>query len=348
MTVQRQADPARVPADLPCPTSSDPPEPLGTGLIFPAGGATVDPPLGKLIESFVNIWNRVRTTQRNGAGDNLVVDGYASVPGSQALNWRLSCQRAENVRDAVARQIGVVSPASNPAIDVFAHGETTAFHPDPLRNQRAVIWPRNLDGYRGTANVPASGTGPGAYPGLGARKQSLVSAGGTDLDLAAAMLETERMLADYPFGDTVNGVPKTGDSACFGIFRQNWYFIRTSGAMPALPGPTQPGQGPLGLAEADWHRGGDLNSDLTLDVRVLHASQAQLGVDQWFAAHRWGTSGREAFARAVAGSTSAVDRARLADIGNYQNAVEWILGQIRAHPALRTNDQKVWVDVPAV
>lgn len=37
-------------------------------------------------------------------------------------------------------------------------------------------------------------------PGLGARKQAITNAGGTTLDLAIAMLETETMTTDYAYG----------------------------------------------------------------------------------------------------------------------------------------------------
>ena len=37
-------------------------------------------------------------------------------------------------------------------------------------------------------------------PGLGARKQAITDAGGSTLDLALAMLETETMTTDYAYG----------------------------------------------------------------------------------------------------------------------------------------------------
>ncbi len=38
--------------------------------------------------------------------------------------------------------------------------------------------------------------------GLGSRKQAILGAGGNTLDLAIAMLETERMTTDYTYGKT--------------------------------------------------------------------------------------------------------------------------------------------------
>lgn len=53
------------------------------------------------------------------------------------------------------------------------------------------------------------------YSGLGSRKQAVRNAGGSSLDLAIAMLETEGMNTNYAYGDN-----KSGDSANFGIFKQ--------------------------------------------------------------------------------------------------------------------------------
>lgn len=336
---QRQADVRKIPRGLSCPVSTGPPPEVGTAVIFASGGAVVEPGLRAVIQSFVNLWNRVRQTRPGHVGDELVVDGYGSTTGTQKRNWELSCQRAEAVR-AVLISLGV--PGSS--IRVFAHGETNVFDPAPLRNQRAVISPVNPAGYRGTVSHPATGTGPGTYPGLHARKALLMGAGGTLLDMAVAMLETETMTADYPDRD---GKPP-GDSACFGIFKQNWHYIRTSGAMPPLVGPPAPGRPLPGLEEADWQRGRDLNTDLSLDVRVLRASQATLGLNRWFAAHRWGETGQLAFEAASRGRTTAGHRATLSDVANYQNAVEWIRDQLVRDRTLQTDDRKVFVQVPPV
>ncbi|GMG04838.1 unnamed protein product [Aspergillus oryzae] len=43
-------------------------------------------------------------------------------------------------------------------------------------------------------------------PGLGSRKQQVISAGGNTMDLAVAMLETTNMGTDYPYGQSVNDV----------------------------------------------------------------------------------------------------------------------------------------------
>lgn len=71
---------------------------------------------------------------------------------------------------------------------------------------------------RQTLTCPGnSGKGCGMYTygGLGSQKQAVRNAGGSSLDLAIAMLETEGMNTNYPYGDN-----KSGDSANFGIFKQ--------------------------------------------------------------------------------------------------------------------------------
>ncbi|KAG8696886.1 hypothetical protein FRC09_008206 [Ceratobasidium sp. 395] len=58
-----------------------------------------------------------------------------------------------------------------------------------------------------TAAPMKRNTGSYTVSGLGNRKKAITSAGGNDLDLAIAMMETENMQATYTYGDG-----KTGDS----------------------------------------------------------------------------------------------------------------------------------------
>ncbi|PHZ07167.1 uncharacterized protein RHIMIDRAFT_242976, partial [Rhizopus microsporus ATCC 52813] len=46
--------------------------------------------------------------------------------------------------------------------------------------------------------------------GLGKRKQQILKAGGGVWDIAIAMLESDHMITDYPYGDN-----KSGDAANF-------------------------------------------------------------------------------------------------------------------------------------
>lgn len=46
--------------------------------------------------------------------------------------------------------------------------------------------------------------------GLGSRKQAILNAGGNTLDMAIAMLETERMSTDYTYGESDKRQPSPG------------------------------------------------------------------------------------------------------------------------------------------
>ncbi|KAB8170925.1 hypothetical protein FH609_001640 [Streptomyces sp. 3MP-14] len=164
-----------------------------------------------------------------------------------------------------------------------------------------------------------SGMECGSYdiPGLGARKQQVTGAGADSQDLAVAMLETDGMSTDYPYGDN-----KTGDAANFGIFKQNWHMLRNA------CGRFQ-GQG------ADsWNNGAALNSDLAADVACLNQSQAHYGIDRWFAGHRNGESG--------------LNNPNTPDIQAYRTAINWIQEQLTSDPANLSNDTRFWVSVPPI
>ncbi|KAL8708516.1 MAG: hypothetical protein Q9220_006568, partial [cf. Caloplaca sp. 1 TL-2023] len=60
-------------------------------------------------------------------------------------------------------------------------------------------------------------------------KQDLKNKGANAQDLAIAIMESSCAMSGtaYPFGDkTPDGKPKTGDSANFGLFKNNWGNIR--------------------------------------------------------------------------------------------------------------------------
>jgi hypothetical protein len=171
----------------------------------------------------------------------------------------------------------------------------------------------------GALTCPA-GMSCGSYTvsGLGTRKQQVLNAGASVLDLAVAMLETETMQASsYPYGDS-----KTGDSANFGIFKQNWYMLRTSCSQFE------------GQSSSQWNNGTALNSNLSEDVSCINQSQAHYGIDEWFAGHRDGQSG--------------LSNPNTTDINNYKTAVYWIESQLNSSSANLSNDTRFWVQVPAI
>jgi hypothetical protein len=165
-----------------------------------------------------------------------------------------------------------------------------------------------------------SGMSCGSYTisGLGARKQQVLQAGGSVLDLAVAMLETDTMEASsYPYGDS-----KTGDSANFGIFKQNWYMLRTSCGQFE------------GQTASEYNDGAVLNSNLSEDVSCINQSQSHYGISQWFAGQRDGQSGLSDPGQSV--------------ITEYETAVYWIEAQLNSSSANLSNNTRFWVEVPAI
>jgi len=154
--------------------------------------------------------------------------------------------------------------------------------------------------------------------GLGARKQQVLGAGASVLDLAVAMLETNTMQASsYPYGDS-----KTGDSANFGIFKQNWYMLRTSCSYFE------------GQTASQWNDGAALNSNLSEDVSCINQSQSHYGLTLWFAGQRDGQSGLSDPNQTI--------------ITEYEVGVEWIESQLNSSSSNLSNDTRFWVEVPAI
>lgn len=131
--IQRAGDPAAIPVPFACDTDLAIGKPVGTELLFPTGGTAINSSHAPALTAFVAAWIA------SGGTDDIVVHGFASttgstLPGGEALNWTLSCQRAQHTRDAlVARGIPKVN------IDIDAHGTSTDFGATPTNNQVAVI-----------------------------------------------------------------------------------------------------------------------------------------------------------------------------------------------------------------
>ncbi|CAO3699480.1 hypothetical protein G6F70_000055 [Rhizopus microsporus] len=169
------------------------------------------------------------------------------------------------------------------------------------------------------ALVTAATTDRGHYTvhGLGKRKQQILKAGGGIWDLAIAMLESDHMITDYPYGDN-----KTEDSANFGIFKQNWFMLRTSTSQFK------------GKTTSQWKEGTILNKKLAQDIKARQESQNFYGPDKWFGGHRFGESG--------------LNNPYTEDITNYKNAVNWIHDQLASDPKYLEDDTRFYVSVVAI
>ena len=130
-SVQRLGDVSQVPAGLTCPVPGPALlDPVHTNVLFPISSSALSPAATADIAAFVAAWNAA------GANRAIRVDGFASTDGPQALNWTLSCNRAE----AVVRELtgpGAIDPRF---IEPFAQGETSEFSTTDLTlNRRATI-----------------------------------------------------------------------------------------------------------------------------------------------------------------------------------------------------------------
>lgn len=158
--------------------------------------------------------------------------------------------------------------------------------------------------------VAQADTGTQVVAGLGARKQEVVRAGASVRELAIAMMETTDMRATYLYGDG-----KTGDSTNFGIFKQNWLMIRS--CWPAWNG----------LSKNDFHRADVMNSNLVLDVRVLHSCEQKYG-DKWIAGHRYGETG--------------LNNPSLEVVQQYVRGIDAIQKWLESDPAHLSDDLRFW------
>lgn len=193
----------------------------------------------------------------------------------------------------------------------------------------------------GSPLVPPSGNQQSLHPliekvqGLDKRKADLLAAGADLLDLAVAMQEIKNMRASpqegYPLYDC-----KPRDAANFGIFRQNWWMIRTCGA---LKGPEGKPYGPSDYDIRKCNAGEKLNRNLSEDVRVLHASMNKYGVGPPDFGWWWGHRGGETWWR---------DRPARNDVKVYRDAVLTIYQWLRANPDYQKDSTRVYRKVPGI
>lgn len=122
------------------------------------------------------------------------------------------------------------------------------------------------------------------------------------------------MDTNYPYGDN-----KRDDAANFGIFKQNWYMLRSKCDRFR------------GQSTSQWNNGAALNSNLSADISCLHQSQNAYGMNTWFGGHRNGQTG--------------INNPNTSDINGYKTAVYWIRDQLNSNSANLSNDTRFWVDV---
>lgn len=152
--------------------------------------------------------------------------------------------------------------------------------------------------------------------GLGARKRDLsASPGFTPYMMAAAMLETPNLRADYARGDA-----KTSDSFNAGICKQNWGMIRR-----CHPAWMHKRAKHYAVCEI-------MNNDLTVDVAIYNECRQKFG-ERWWSGHRAGTSKLGA---------------NTPDIQRFKAAMDWTNAMLDEGAGHRSDDVRFWVDVPAI
>jgi hypothetical protein len=168
-----------------------------------------------------------------------------------------------------------------------------------------------------SASAASCPTTCGSYTisGLGSRKQQVLKAGASTLDLAVAMEETSTMQANYTYGDG-----KSYDAANFGIFKQNWLMLRSACSRFS------------GQSASQYNNGAVLNSNLSADVSCIKQSQSHYGLTKWFGGHRDGSTG--------------LNNPNTKDINNYKNAIYWIQSQLTSGHL--SDNTRFWVNIPAI
>lgn len=244
---------------------------------------------------------------------SLNIVGYSDCVESAQRNAELRQSRADEVKDYFVRVLEV------DRVRIDAKGAPATEYVGTNNTAEGRAWNRSIAISISTTTLPRRDHD--TVPNLHAKKKAILSSGGNVLDMAVAMLETGNMDAtpsrSYPYGDG-----KTGDAANFGIFKQNWFMIRTSVSQYANPTASQ------------YQAGAALNTNLSWDIQVLYASQQKYGMDLWFAGHRNGQPG--------------LANPNTADINNYKRAVYWIKSQIDSDPKYLTDDTRFYVVVPAI
>lgn len=124
--IQRAGNPSDIPP-MACDPANSSPSPSVLSSSFATSATELTPAQRADIANFAASWTA------SGGTDALRIDGYASTPGTDQLNWQLSCSRAISVANEL-RNNGV--PDS--MITIFAHGETSEFG-SQLNNQVANI-----------------------------------------------------------------------------------------------------------------------------------------------------------------------------------------------------------------
>lgn len=148
--------------------------------------------------------------------------------------------------------------------------------------------------------------------GISRIKKEIYAAGGDNIAVAVAMLESRTMASPDN--------SKEGDAANYTRFNMNWYALRKK-LYPTL-GPNDAYK-----VKNDWH------GTIQKETKTFMKYKSAWGKD-FYKIHRGGESG-------LYGKYQK-------EIADYQDAIIFIANQLSANPQYQRDDTRVWVDVPYI
>lgn len=132
--LQRLGDVSKVPLVLTCPVAPTGVPQAVDSVMFPNAVASLTTLQLSQIENFVVNW------RADGGDQPIRVDGFASTPGSDELNWQLSCDRAQTVASELQHPTSGATGIPSSLISVFMQGETAEFGSTPEANRRVTLF----------------------------------------------------------------------------------------------------------------------------------------------------------------------------------------------------------------
>ncbi len=130
--IQKLGDTTQVPATMSCSVATNSPGGV-TDITFGTSSSTIPPAQRGMLDGFVRGWHA------GGGTMNIRLDGYASTDGPDALNWQLSCDRANAVRAELENPSDGSPGISAGFIEIFAQGETSEFGASLALNRKVVL-----------------------------------------------------------------------------------------------------------------------------------------------------------------------------------------------------------------
>jgi len=345
---------------------ADPFDPDGTVTPDPAGegvASTDEAPAGEMADGDMTGGEAVAQPGRDGVQPvDATIDGMAAPPGAESPDSEPSAPDPGPAPDVSDQGFsvggtcfrGCASEATDPdatgAVDGYGFENNAScvvgnrgpalsatpcdpfFVPPPVNTDDNGVFIRDAvtgcppaDQITCPLGLPRGECGCFIIPGLGNRKAEVlnaaVEAGAVPLDfLASGSFESETYNTDYPLGDVFpDGRQKTGGAANFGITKMNWTMIRQ--CHPAYQG----------LADRDYLRGVELNTDLVLEATVYRECREFFG-NRWLGGHRNGVPG--------------LNNPNTPDIQRFVGVYQW-LGEVYSDGHL-TDDTRWYTNVPAI